>query len=94
MAILHKLDLWEQYWKTFKRDHPNNVSSTLKTLIFPDFENIKTTLRILETLHVTSFECERSCKKLKHYNRSIMKYERLNGLALIQVHKDIELKCK
>ena len=37
IAIPSELDLWEQYWKTFKGDHPNNVSATLKTLIFPDF---------------------------------------------------------
>ena len=37
IAIPDELDLWEQYWKTFKGDHPNNVSATLKTLIFPGF---------------------------------------------------------
>ena len=36
--------------KTFKGDHRNNVSATLKTLIFPAFENIKAALRILATL--------------------------------------------
>ena len=44
IAIPGELDL---YWKIFKGDHPNNVSTTLKTLIFPGFENFKVTLRIL-----------------------------------------------
>ena len=54
ITIPSELDLWEQYWKKFKGDHPNNVSATLKTLIFPGFENIKSALRILATLPVTS----------------------------------------
>ena len=29
IAIPGELDLWEQYWKTFKGDHPNNVSDKL-----------------------------------------------------------------
>ena len=93
IAIPGELDLWEQYWKTFKGDHPNNVSATLKTLIFPGFENIKSALKILATLPVTSCECERSfsaLRRLKNCNRSTMKNEMLNGLALMHVHKDIE----
>ena len=76
IAIPGELDLWEQYWKTFKGDHPNNISATLKTLIFPGFENTKLALRILATLPVTSCECERSfsaLRRLQNYNMSTMK---------------------
>ena len=38
--------------------HANNVSVTLKTLIFPGFENFKVALRILATLPMTSYEYE------------------------------------
>ena len=93
IAIPGELDLWKQYWVTFKGSVPNNVSETLKLLSFPGFENIKVSLRILATLPVTSCECERSfsaLRRLKNYNRSTMKNERLNGLALMHVHKDIQ----
>ena len=69
IAIPGELDLWKQYWKTIKEDHPNNVSATLKTLIFPGFENIKAALRILATLPVISCECERSCEILRRNRR-------------------------
>ena len=33
ISIPDELDIWEQSWRTFKGDHPNNVSATLKTFI-------------------------------------------------------------
>ena len=56
IAIPGELDLWKQYWVTFKGSVPNNVSETLKLLSFPGFENIKVSLRILATLPVISCE--------------------------------------
>ena len=70
---------------------------TLKAIMFPDFENIKVLLRILCTLPVTSCECERSfsaLKRLKNYTRSTMTGERLNGLALLHIHKEIEVEVE
>ena len=76
-----------------KLSRVNNVSATLKSLTFPGFDNIKVGLRTMATLPVTSCECKRSfsaLRRLKNYNRSTMKNDRLNGLALMHVHKDIE----
>ena len=87
IAIPGELDLWKQYWVTFKGSVPSNVSETLKLL------SLLSSLRILATLPVTPCECERSfsaLRRLKNYNRSTMKNERLNGLALMHVHKDIQ----
>ena len=70
------------------------MALTLKAIMFPGFENIKVLLRILGTLPVTSCECERSfsaLKRLKNYTRSTMTGERLNGLALLHIHKEIEV---
>ena len=70
---------------------PDNVSNTLKSIKFSGFQNIKVVLRIIGTLPVTC-ECERSfsaLRRLKTYTRSTMVAERLNGLALLHVHKDI-----
>ena len=61
---------------------PDNVSNTLKTINFSEFQNIKVALRIIGTLAVTSCECERSfsaLRRLKTYTRSTMVAERLNG---------------
>ena len=60
IAITGELDIWKQHWKIFKGDHPNYVIATIKTLIFPGFENIKAALRIHATLPVTFYECKRS----------------------------------
>ena len=92
IALKSELDLWERYWLLNKEDCPNNVSATLKAVQFKGFENIKVALRILGTLPVTSCECERSfssMRRLKSYTRSTMGGGRLNGLALMHVHKDI-----
>ena len=75
LALDGELELWEKYWKTKNTCLPDNISSTLKSINFPDFENIKMLLRILATLPVTSCECERSfsaLRRLKNYNRSTM----------------------
>ena len=56
------------------------------------FQNIKVALRITGTLPATSCKCKRSfsaLRRLKSYTHSPMVAERLNGLALLHVHKDI-----
>ena len=101
MKILEsELDLWEQYWCQKKSCLPDSVSTTLKSISFPCFPTIKTALRILGTLPVTSCSCERSfsaLRKLKMYNRRTMCSERLSALALykymlkqIQIHSLIQ----
>ena len=90
-----ELDQWEIFWLAYNvGPPPTNVSSTLKAINFPSFENIKVALRILGTLPVTSCECERSFSAmgcLKIYKRSTMVADHLNGLALMHVHKEIKL---
>ena len=78
-----ELDLWEQYWCQRKSCLPDSVSTTLKSINFPCFPTIKTALRILGALPVTSYSCKRSfsaLRKLKIYNRSTMSNERLSAL--------------
>ena len=65
---------------------------TLKAINFDGFENIKVILHILATLPITSCECERTIsalRTLKNYQRSTMVEQRLNGLALVQIHQEI-----
>ena len=91
-ALDAELDLWETYWLSNTSCHPDNISSTLKSINFSSFSNIKIYLRILGTLPVTTCTCERSfssMRRLKNYTRSTMVSERLNGIALMHVHQEI-----
>ena len=89
-----ELDYQEEHWNQSKTCLPDSVSATLKFINFPCFPIIKTALRILGTLPVTSRSCERSFSafpKLKMYNRSTMCNERLSALALLYIHVEIDL---
>ena len=92
-SIDAELELWEKYWVDYKGCHPNSVGQTLKCMPHGVFKNIEASLRILATLPVTSCECERSfsaLRRLKNYSRSTMVEDRLNGLALLHIHQEIE----
>ena len=91
-ALDAELDFWEEYWLDDTSCHPDNISSTLKSIDFKSFSNIKVCLRILGTLPVTTCTCERSffsMRRLKTYTRSTVISERLNGIALMHVHQKI-----
>ena len=93
LGLCAELELWEKFWTTYQGSLPDSAASTLKALGFEGFENIKICLRILATLPLTSCECERSfsaLRMLKTYNRSTMVEDRLNGLALMRIHQEIE----
>ena len=83
---------WEAYWLSDTSCHPDNISSTLKSIDFKSFSNNKVCPRILGTLLVTTCTCERSfssMRRLKTYTRSAMISERLNGITLMHVHQEI-----
>ena len=83
---------WQQHWKRRdKGDRPQTVLDALREAreagIFPA---VATLLQIFATLPVTTATNERSfsaLKYLKNYLRSTMTQERLNGLALLYVHR-------
>ena len=89
-----EIDAWERFWLTYEKAIPNSVVSTLKAIkaFSHAFPNILVALKLLATLPITSCECERSfsaMKNLKNCKRSTMGDERLNGLALMQIHQEI-----
>ena len=92
-----EIDLWETFWSS-KRDMKNlpaRISDTLKQTDPHIFPNIFTMLKILAVLPVTTCSCGRSIsvlRRVKTYLRSTMTQERLNGLALLHIHRNIELK--
>ena len=96
-SLQPELLMWEVYWrKQFTGTLPTSISDTLK-LTHPmrkSFPNIYAALRVLATVPVTSCECERSfslLRRLKNYLRNRMGEDRLNGLALMSIHRDIEI---
>ncbi|XP_065665529.1 52 kDa repressor of the inhibitor of the protein kinase-like [Hydra vulgaris] len=97
LALLGELKQWEVYWVNFKNEFSSNIIETLKAINFPGFENIKICLKLLATSRLTSCECERtfsSLRRLKDYKRSTMVEDRLNGLALINIHTELPIDVK
>ena len=81
--------------------HNKNVAVTPSTLdeVIPhvgklSFPNILTALRIFGTIPVTTCTCERSIstlRRLKTFMRSTMGKKRLKSLALMAVHRNIDI---
>ena len=93
ISLSAELDLWESYWAQEKICLPENISSTLKSIPNNQFSNLRVFLCILRTLPLTSSACERSfsaMRRLKNYTRSTMSSERMNSLALLHIHQEIE----
>ena len=87
-----ELYLSEQHWKNLKAVLLDSVSATPKRINFPCFPIIKTTLRTLGTVAVTSCACEisySSMNLLKTYNCSTMTNDQLNALAILNVYFDL-----
>ena len=85
---------WETKWKDHIGELPSKPKETLVYCDYNYFPNIHTLLRIICTLPVTSCSCERSIsglKRLKTYLRSTMGQERLNGLAMMHFHYDLDI---
>ena len=94
-SISHEVDNWESFWLLHPREQlPSSLADTIKRTNPITFPNLSVVLRILATLPITSCTCERSASSiriLKTYLRSTMTQERLNGLATLFTHKDIEV---
>ena len=78
--------------QTRQADIPDRISDTLKLVDKEAFVNIFNILQILATVPISSSSCEHSIstfRNLKHYLRDTMGQERLNGLALMHSHRDM-----
>ena len=72
-------------------------AKTLAAITGDFFHNIDQLLKIICTLGVTSAERERSISRLRYlksYLRSTMTERKLNGLAMLFVHRDISCNAK
>ena len=89
-----ELSMWEDYCRTLDHTPPPTLSTLLPTIDKVSFPNIYKAIQILATLPVTTCTCENSItvlRRLKTYLRSTMSENRLKGLALLHVHRDIDL---
>lgn len=92
-----ELHLWQAKWSSSDTKLAAELNTPAKVLPSTDkvfYPNIHILLKILSTLPVTSCECERSIsmlRLLKTSLRSTMSEARLNGLAMLQYHRDIPL---
>ena len=85
----------QTYWKSAKEEQcPKTVQEALKKCDRVVFPNLHRLLQLLCVYPVTSSESERTfsaLKRLKNYLRSTMLEDRLNGLALMYVHRNISV---
>eukprot|EP00795_Rhopilema_esculentum_P005756 gene5756-11029_t len=90
------MDMWETYCRRkSENDLPEDLSTTLRDVnLMKDTSPICAALNILGTVPVTTCECKRSnstLKQMKDYKRSTIGKERLNGLALMCIHRSVPL---
>ncbi|KAJ3649397.1 hypothetical protein Zmor_021144 [Zophobas morio] len=79
-----------QIWQHMRENLPNSPAEAYKRAMA--LPNIRTLCQLLCTFPVTTSTAERSfstLRRLKTYLRSRMTEDRLNGLALMQIHQDI-----
>ena len=81
--------------KKDRREHiPDSIDATLEQIDKDAYVTIYTILQILITIPISSASCERSIstlRNLKTYLRNTMVQDRLNGLALMHAHREMEL---
>ena len=91
--VLSELSLWNEYFKNSERV-PKNALELLNSCDSSLFPNIHILLRIFITIPVTTSTAERSfstLRRLKTYLRNNMNDARLNGLAKLNIHREIQV---
>lgn len=90
-----EFEIWKTKWiKTNEKKRPSCAIEALSECNPDLFPNIYVLLKIFSTLPVTTCTPERTfstLKRLKTYLRNSCNEERLTGLALMSVHRDINI---
>ncbi|CAH2011575.1 unnamed protein product [Acanthoscelides obtectus] len=92
--FLSEYEIWHNHWKSVAQK-PATVLDAIDNCDDQFFPSIKKLLIILATLSVSTVTPERSfstLKRLKTYLRNKMGDERLTGLALMSVHRDLAVE--
>ncbi|XP_047123031.1 52 kDa repressor of the inhibitor of the protein kinase-like [Hydra vulgaris] len=87
---------WRKKVKEFAHTYNNDLPepNSLQKCDGNTFPNISTILRILCTVPVTTCTCERSLSALKRIKTSLrnsMTDDRLNGISILHIHRDVEI---
>ncbi len=97
LLLRDEMLLWKEKWEKVKQQQRELPFKALDVLINCDkdaFPLVHNFLQILATLPVTTASAERSfssLRRLKLYLRSTMGEERLSGLALLHIHRNMPL---
>ena len=92
-----EVEMWKQKCRDLVPHDQLEKMRLVDALTFADkefFPNVYEVLKLILTLPVGSFPCERSfsmLRRLKDWSRSTMTEERLNGLALLYIHQDKQI---
>ncbi|GBN46771.1 repressor of the inhibitor of the protein kinase [Araneus ventricosus] len=88
--------LWKEKWSQEKSENlPKTATSSLEKCDKTFFSNIFILLKLLAVLPVSVATVERSfssLRRLKTYLRNTTSEIRLNGLALLSIHRDIKIR--
>lgn len=90
----NEFEFWKQKWSSEKNCIPKNPLGTLPKCPEELFPNINVFLKILSILPVSTASVERSfstLKRIKPYLRNTTGETRLNGLALMNIHRDLHI---
>ncbi|XP_025422746.1 52 kDa repressor of the inhibitor of the protein kinase-like [Sipha flava] len=90
LVLKAEINLWKTKWNKIETNIPHTAVTSLP-YCEEYFPNIKILLQLFATLPVSTSTAERShstLRRLKNYMRSTMTESRLNGLALLNIHKD------
>jgi hypothetical protein len=86
---------WKRFWEEKKQEErPHSFIETLNFCGAHIFPSVFTAIKFTVCIPVTVVPVERSfstLKRLKTYLRNTMGEEHLNGLALMNVHRSIQL---
>jgi len=90
-----EIQLWKRKWSNKpEKDKPNSAIEAYIKCNYEYFPNISFLLKLLATLPVSTSTPERTfstMKRLKNYLRNSSGQERLTGLALLSVHRQIHI---
>jgi hypothetical protein len=91
-----EISLWTNKWRSYsnKDELPKNALDTLNECDYNIYPSIFFLIKVLTTLPVTTATPERSfstLKRLKTFLRNTTGQNRLNGLALMSVHREVTI---
>jgi len=93
LVLKAEINLWKTKWNKIETNIPHTAVTSLP-YCEEYFPNIKILLQLFATLPVSTATAERSfstLRRLKNYMRSTMTESRLNGLGLLNIHKEKQI---